>query len=64
MKCRTALKIAHVGSKSMSLGRNLEKPCIRSRGHIFSQILIKLDQNQCFNEILDEFENGSCWVKN
>ena len=30
----------------------LEQPCVRSRGHIFSQT------------ILDEYENGSCRVKN
>ena len=35
-------------------------PCVRSRGHIFSPIIMKLGQNVC----LDEFENGSCRVKN
>ena len=37
--------------------------CVRSRGHIFSQIIMKLSQNICLDEISDEFENGSCWVK-
>ena len=35
-------------------------PCVRSRGHIFSWILIKLGRNVCLDEILDEFEIGSC----
>ena len=39
-------------------------PCVCSRGHIFSPILMKLGQNICLNEILDEIENGSCQVKN
>ena len=39
-------------------------PCVRSRGHIFSPILMKLSQNVCLNKISDEFEIGSCGVKN
>ena len=39
-------------------------PCVRSRGHIFSPILMKLGQNVCLNKISDEFEIGSCGVKN
>ena len=42
----------------------LEKPCVRSRGHIFSPILMKLGQNVCFDKISDEFEIGLCGVKN
>ena len=38
--------------------------CVRSRGHNFSLIIMKLGQNVCLDKILDEFENGSCWVKN
>ena len=37
--------------------------CVRSRGHIFSPIAMKLGQNVCL-EISNEFENGSCRVKN
>ena len=37
--------------------------CVRSRGHIFSLIIMKLGQNVCLNEILDEIENGSCRIK-
>ena len=59
-----SLKIGHVGSKIRSLGQMLEKPCVRSRGHIFSPIIMKHGQNVCFDEISHEFENGSCWVKN
>ena len=54
--------MGHVGSKCGSLGRILEKPCLRSRGHIFSLIIVKLGQNVCLDEILDKFENGSCLV--
>ena len=69
-------KKVHVGSKPRSLGHILEKPCVRFRGHSFSWIIIKLSQNDCLDEILDEFEtgqnvclsdefeNGSCQVKN
>ena len=45
------------------LGQVLEKLCVRSKGHIFSQIIMKLGQNVCLEVILDEFEKGSCWVK-
>ena len=58
------LKIGHGGSQTMSLGQVLEKPCICSRGHIFSPIIVKLGQNVCLDEILDELESGSCLVKN
>ena len=60
----TSLKMGHVGSKTRSLGQILEKPCVTSRGHIFSPIIMKLYQNVCLNKILDEYENGSCRVKN
>ena len=45
MKSRTSLKIKYVGSKTRSLGQILEKPCVRSRGQIFSLIIMKLGQN-------------------
>ena len=40
--------------------------CVRSRGYIFSSIIMKLimRQNACLDEISDDLENGSCWVKN
>ena len=41
----------------------LEQPCVRSRGHIFSPIIMKLGQNVCLDIILDELKNGSCQVK-
>ena len=46
------------------LGQILEKPCVRSRGHIFSPTIIKHGQNVCFDEISDAVENGSVQVKN
>ena len=39
-------------------------PCVRSRGHSFGWILMKVGQDVCLDEISDEFENGSCGVKN
>ena len=38
--------------------------CVRSGGHIFSLIVMKLDQNLCLDEISDKLENGSCTAKN
>ena len=32
--------------------------CVHSRGHIFSQIIMKLGQNVCLDEISDKFEKG------
>ena len=63
MKSRTSLKTGYVGSKTRSLGQILEKPCIRSRGHIFSPFIMKLCQNVCLDEISYQFENWSCQVK-
>ena len=56
--------MGHVGSKTMSLGQIIGKPCVRSRGHIFSRILMKVGQDVSLDDILDEFENGSRGVKN
>ena len=55
--------MGYVGSKTRSPGQILEKPCVRSRGHIFSRILMKVGQDVCL-DISDEFENGSRGVKN
>ena len=43
-------------SKTRSLGQILGKPCVRSRGHIFSPIIMKLGQNVCLDEISDKFQ--------
>ena len=58
MKPPTCLKMGQVRSKTRSIGQILEKPCVRSRGHIFSQIIVKLGQKVCPDDILDEFEIG------
>ena len=63
IKSQTSLKLGHVGSKTRSLGQILEKPCVCSRGHIFSQILMKLSKNVCLDKISDKFEIGLCGVK-
>ena len=58
MKSWTILKMGHAERKTRSLGQILEKPCVHSRGHIFSRIILKLDLEICLDEILDEYENG------
>ena len=60
MKSWMSLKMGHVVSNTRSLNKILEKPYVRCRGHIFSQIIMKLGQNFCLDEIS---ENGSCRVK-
>ena len=56
--------MGHVGSKTRSLGHISEKPCVCSRGHIFSLIIMKLGQNVCLDKISHKFKDGLCWVKN
>ena len=48
VKSYTSLKMGHVGS-----------PCVCSRGHILSPILMELGQTICLVEISDELE-GKC----
>ena len=55
--------MVHVGSKTRSRVQILEKPCVCSRGHIFSLHIMKLGQNVFIDKILVVFENGSFWVK-
>ena len=45
-------KIGHVRLKTRSLGQILEKPCVCSRGHIFSPIFMKLGHNVCLKPLL------------
>ena len=54
-------EIGSCRSKTRSPGQILEKPCVRSRGHIFSLIIMKLSENVCL-EIFDVFENGACRI--
>ena len=42
---RSGLKLGHVGSKTRSLGKILEKPCVHSTGHSFDLKFTKLYQN-------------------
>ena len=56
--------MGQVRSKTRSLAQVLEKPSVRSRGHICSPIIMKLGQNVCLDEISNEVKNGSCLVKN
>ena len=55
--------MGHDGSKTWLLGQILEKPCVGSRGHIFSPIIMKLGHSICLDEVSDKFEKGSCWSK-
>ena len=50
--------------KNLVTRSNPKKPCVCSRGHIFSPIIMKPSQNVCLDEILHKFENASCRVKN
>ena len=59
-----SVKMGNVGSKTRSPCQILEKPCVHSRGHIFSPIIMKLGQNVCFDNISKKIENRSCQVKN
>ena len=64
MKSRMCTKMAHVGSKTRSQVQILEKPCVCSRGHIFSLIIMKFSQNIFIDKILVLFDNGSFLVEN
>ena len=55
--------MGYVWSKTKSLGKIFEKPCVCCRGHIYRPMIMKLDQNVCVDELSDEFQNGSCLVK-
>ena len=59
-----SVKVGHVWSKVRSLGQILEKPCVLTRGHIFSPIIMKLGKDVCLDEIWDMFEIRSFGVKN
>ena len=58
MKSQLSLKVGHVDSETRSLGLMLVKPYVCSRGHIFSAIIMKLDQHVCLDEISHKLENG------
>ena len=51
--------MGHARSKTRSLGQILDKPCVRSRGHIFCPIIMKLDRNVCLVKISDRIR---IWV--
>ena len=57
MKSQTSLEMCHVGTETRSLGQMLEKSCVRCRGHIFRQIIMKLGLNFCLDEISDQIFN-------
>ena len=51
--------MGNVGLTTRSLDQILEKLCVRSKGHIFRPILMKVGEKT--SAVL---ENGSCRVKN
>ena len=53
--CDSAVSLVHHASSTFA--------CVRSRGQIFSPIIMKLGQNVCLDDISCYFENGSCWPK-
>ena len=50
--------MGHVNLKTKSLGQILEKPCVRSRDHIFSLIIMKPSQDVCLDRISEVFKKG------
>ena len=46
--------MGHIGSKTKSPDKILEKNRVHCRGYIFSLILMKLGQNVCLNDILSQ----------
>ena len=57
VKGRMGLKLGQLRSKTRSLGQIIVKSCIHSKSHIFSPIFLKLAQNVCLNNILDEVKS-------
>ena len=55
--------MVYLGSKTRSQFQILEKPCVCSKGHIFSPIIKKLSQNVVIDKILVVLEKRSFWVK-
>ena len=50
--------MGHMGSKTNSLGKFLEKPCVYPRCHIFSLIIMKLGQNVCLDKSWTSLKMG------
>ena len=63
MKSWMSSKIAHVGSKTRSVGQMLKKSCVCSRGHIFSPLIMKPGQNSYLDEISDKLKIGHAGSK-
>ena len=61
---QSSLNMGHVRLKTRSLGQISLKYCSPSRGYSFVSIFMKLHQNVCLDDILVEFDYGSCPIKN
>ena len=59
----SSLTMDGVGSKSRSLGQILEKSCLRSRGHLFGPIFLKLAQDVYIDDISVKIDHGWDGVK-
>ena len=60
--CLDDAKMGHVGSKTRSPGQILGKPCVCTRGHIFSRILMKVGQDVCLMISRTSLKMGHVWV--
>ena len=43
--------------------KSWKKPCVCSRGHIFSLIIMELSQNVCLDKISYKYKIGHVWLK-
>jgi hypothetical protein len=55
--------MGHLGPKTRSLLLKIACSCKHSSSHIFAPIVMKLGQDVCPNDFLDEFEYGSSGSK-
>ena len=55
-----SLEMGNVWSKRRSLSQILEKPCVCSKGHIFSLIIMKLGQTECL--LCGKLEQDQNWI--
>ena len=63
IKSWTSFIMGHNGSKTRSLGQILEQSYVCSRGHIFSPIIMNLDQHACLIEISLKFKMSNVGSK-
>ena len=52
-----------IGQELDNLFKIIEIPCQHILGDSFHQRLMNIVQNDCLDDILDEFDTGSSWVR-